>query len=54
MPRFRVQYRNGTYHIFDTVYYGVASTRDLAVHAEQEAARLNARQPKEPRRVPRR
>lgn len=42
-PRFRRQFRNGTWHIFDAVYYGVVGARDDARAADREVARLNKR-----------
>lgn len=43
MNRFEVRHRNGTFHVFDTVYYGVASSRDSAAQAQREVNRLNSR-----------
>ncbi len=43
MNRFVVKFRNGTYHIFDTVYYGAAQARRTKKEADEAAARLNAR-----------
>lgn len=42
-PRFRVQRRNSTFHVFDTVYYGVVDAKPTERAAAQRAAQLNER-----------
>lgn len=45
-PRYQVRLNNGTFHVFDSVYYGVVGARPNAKAAQARADELNARPPK--------
>lgn len=45
-PRYVVRNNNGTFHVFDTVYYGVVDARSNEKAAQTRADELNARPPK--------
>lgn len=42
-PRFRTQFRNGTWQVFDTIYYGAVQAHRLEKHARESAEKLNIR-----------
>ena len=41
--RYIIKFRNGTYHVFDTVYYGVVGNTWSSKLAEHRADELNKR-----------
>lgn len=42
-PRYIVQFRNGTWQVFDTIHYGVVRSAALFKRAASDAEYLNAR-----------
>lgn len=42
-PRYELRFRNGTFHVFDTVYYGVVGTHWSRKLAQERADELNQR-----------
>lgn len=42
-PRYEVRNRNGTFHVFDTIWYGAVDSRPNANAAQRRADDLNAR-----------
>lgn len=44
--RYRAQFRNGIWQVFDTIWYGVVGAFTLGKRANERAAELNARKGK--------
>jgi hypothetical protein len=44
-PRYVVRPRNNTFHVFDTIWYGVVGSAPNAQAAQRRADDLNARKP---------